>query len=188
MMGRGECKVWTSWRQKQNFWENWEVFSWVQKRTCFWMGNDLRWWWIAVFKTWREEWDWKACRSWFHGREKWGTNEWRWALVLSFGRFTLRGFWWTTCVLQIPGWGATNHREGRGHKAGKEEEKGRETTDLLVMSKWETQRHSFLMRDNNDLEGFHFHGIKRSKVWGREASPQGRSLFHQAVDESLVGG
>ena len=31
-----------------------------------WMGDGMRWWWIAVLKIWREEWVRRECGSWFH--------------------------------------------------------------------------------------------------------------------------
>ena len=39
-------------------------------------GDDVRWWWTVVLKTWREEWDWGEWGSWCH---RWGgkkRNEW----------------------------------------------------------------------------------------------------------------
>ena len=45
------------------------------------------------------------------------------------------------------------------------------------------------MGDSHNLyEGLNFHGVKLSKVSGREANPEGRAVLHQAVDEGLVGG
>ena len=53
-----------------------------------WLGDDLRWWWTVVLKTWREEW---ACKEGIHRWEKRGMKMWRWAVILDFLEFHLKG-------------------------------------------------------------------------------------------------
>ena len=48
------------------------------------------WWWTAVLKTWREEWDWREWGSLFQRWGKRGMKEWRWAVILDFGSFNRR--------------------------------------------------------------------------------------------------
>ena len=44
-----------------------------------------RWWWTAVLKTWREEWDWRECGSLFQRwgkKEEWMSEGEQWFLIL----------------------------------------------------------------------------------------------------------
>ena len=72
---------------------------WIQKQTLrngkleIWKDDNLRWWWSAVLKTWREEWNWREREVGSMGRKKKrGTNDWRWrwAVILDFWSFIRR--------------------------------------------------------------------------------------------------
>ena len=84
--GLGQAMGWTRWIQKETLRrENWKFWrrDWVgwsltriEKDHGFglemiWDGGEQ----LAVLKTWREEWDWRECGSWFHRWGKRGTNE-----------------------------------------------------------------------------------------------------------------
>jgi len=139
-------------------------------------------------------------------------NEWRWRVILDLVRFTRRGlmvdrvnsaqtwgrhpssFRQAGCsfFLLFRPWQKTLFKRRSMERAeGARPERMRsktETTDVDVMVKWKTHRFSFIVRDFNNLTSIGFHSIKVSKPWGRGASPEGRAVLHQAVNESLVGG